>query len=102
MRWSPTTTGVRPIARPTAMTVRTRAGIILLENSGAIRNSGEMRASTRKKPASCCSPKCCRSRSAKAKAASADAHELRDAQPQVLAPGEQLVEHPRPGDQQHR
>ena len=35
---------------------RTRAGIDLLENSGANTNSGEMRARTAKKPTTCCSP----------------------------------------------
>ena len=49
------TTGIRPIARPSAMIVRTRRGIILLENSGARMNSGVTRHRTRKKAATCCS-----------------------------------------------
>ena len=49
------TTGIRPIARPSATIVRTRRGIILLENSGAKTNSGVTRHRTRKNAATCCS-----------------------------------------------
>ena len=42
-------TGAMPIASATAATLFARAGIILLENSGASMNSGAMRPSTRMK-----------------------------------------------------
>ncbi len=48
--WPWTATPVSPIARATATTLRTRAGTILDENSGATTNSGVTRARTRKKP----------------------------------------------------
>ncbi len=52
MCWPCIAIGVRPIETPTAITALTRGGIIREENSGAIRNSGVTRASTRMKPAS--------------------------------------------------
>ena len=48
--------GIAPIASATAATLLARAGIILLENIGASRNSGPMRPSTSRKLATCCSP----------------------------------------------
>ena len=50
--WPCIAIGVRPIAIPTAITPRTRGGIIVEENGGASRKSGVTRASTRMKPAS--------------------------------------------------
>ena len=47
--------------RRRAMIARARPGTILLENSGASRKSGEIRARTRKNPATCCSEKRARS-----------------------------------------
>ena len=47
--WPCTAIGVRPSASATASTPRTRGISICEENTGATRNSGVIRASTRKK-----------------------------------------------------
>src|SRR5438067_3915034 len=93
------TTGIRPTARATAMIDRTRGGIILLENSGASRNSGETLASTRKKAATCCSEN--RARSSLAVIRSAPDVE-RDLLPELGRPIDDRAQHPRAGDRDDR
>src|SRR3954452_15739140 len=93
------TTGIRPTARPTAMTERTRPGIILLENSGARMNSGAILARTRKNAATCCSEN--RARSSLAVIGSAP-DERRDLRPELGRPVDDRAEHPRAGDSDDR
>src|SRR3954462_5702561 len=93
------TTGIRPTARPTAMTERTRPGIILLENSGARMNNGAILASTRKKAETSCSEN--RARSSLAVIGSA-ADERRDLRPELRRPIDDGAEHPRAGNRDDR
>src|SRR5689334_9957033 len=93
------TTGIRPTASPTATTVRTRPGIILLENSGARMNSGDRRARTRKKAATCCSEN--RARISLAVMRSV-ADVRRDLRPELGRPVDDRAEHPGTGDRDHR
>ena len=81
------------------MTARARAGIILLENSGARMNSGEIRARTRKKAATCCSEN--RARSSLAVIGSGT-DERRDLRPELGRPVDDRAQHPRAGDRDHR
>src|SRR3954470_5812765 len=98
-RWPRTSTGERPMASATAAMERTRAGISLLENIGASTKSGLTRASTRMNPTTVCSPNCWSNWST---VRSGLADEVRDAAPEVGRVGQQLVEHPRPEQQQYR
>src|SRR5215217_8843367 len=93
------TTGIRPTARPTAITVRTRPGIILLENSGARMNSGEILARTRKKAATCCSEN--RARTSLAVIGSGP-DVVRDLRPELGRPVDDRAQHPRAGDRDDR
>src|SRR3954447_8827582 len=88
------TTGVRPMVSATASTPLARAGICLDENSGASRNSGETRASTRKNVATCCSE----NRAISSLAFISGPDVVRDRGPQLLGPRDERVEHPRAGD----
>src|SRR4051812_18662611 len=109
--WPWRTIGVRPTARATATTPFTRAGIDLLENIGASRNSGEMRPRTRKNAATSSVEKRCSSasgsigRGRRRGLCAADGLEvdrLGDVGPQVVAPVDDRPEHPRAGDHDHR
>src|SRR3954447_26194540 len=82
----------------TATMVRTRAGRLLLENSGARRNSGLTRANTRKKAATCCSVKWARRALAFIPADRLEVDGLRNAAPQLVRPVDDRAQHPRPGD----
>src|SRR3954451_5780743 len=93
------TTGTRPTARPTAMIDRTRPGIILLENSGARMKSGEIRARTRKKAATCCSEN--RARISLAVIGSGT-DVRRDLRPELGRPVDDRGQHPRAGDRDDR
>src|ERR1700754_5061407 len=102
--WPCLTTGIRPTASATATIDFTRGETILLENSGAKMNSGETRARTRKKAATCCSEKFARIWSG-AIGPAADRLELDglgDADPEIVGPVDDRAEHPRPGDDDHR
>src|SRR3954451_4733411 len=110
--WPWRTTGVSPMARPTATMPFTRIGIDLLENIGASRNSGEMRPRTRKNAATSSVEKRCRSalgsirrgrrRGLGAAADGLEVDRLRNAGPQVVAPVDDLPEHPGAADGDHR
>src|SRR3954453_1539843 len=105
--WPWRTIGVRPTARATATMPFTRAGIDLLENIGASRNSGEMRPRTRKKAATSSVEKRSSSalgsigRGGRLRLATADRlefHRLGNAAPQVVRPIDDRAEHPRARD----
>src|SRR6478609_5798906 len=92
------TTGRIPIVSATAITARARAGIILLEKSGARRKSGETRARTRKNVATSCSEN--RARSSLTSTSGPDV--IRDLRPEFGGPVDDRSEHPRAGDRDHR
>src|SRR5690349_5244343 len=91
-----------PTVSATATMPLTRLLTILELNIGASRNSGEMRARTRKKAATCCSEKCARRASGSIVATDRlEVDLLGDAAPQVGSPVGDGVEHPRTGHDQH-